>query len=159
SYVRAATAAGYATLNLDRLGHGQSSRVAGDVLDLNIGAFALHQVIQKLRSGFHSHEFGHVEAERVLIAGESLGGNLAWLEAATYQDVEGLVVAGSTHVFGPGLDFLLQITVPVEQDPFLKFRGFPPGYMTTVPGTRGEAYYYLPQAEPAVVFLDEVLKQ
>ena len=121
SYVRAATDAGYATLNMDRLGHGLSSRVPGDQLDLTVGAYALHQVVQKLRSGtLHTHQLGHVEPEKILLAGESLGGNLVWTEAATYGDVDGLVVAGSAHSFGPGLDYLLQVTVPVEQDPILR---------------------------------------
>src|SRR5215470_14436202 len=40
SYVQAVTAAGYATLNMDRLGHGRSSRVPdGALLDLARGAF------------------------------------------------------------------------------------------------------------------------
>lgn len=160
SYVRAATDAGYATLNLDRLGHGLSSRVPGAELDLTAGAYALHQIVQKLRSGtLRAHQLGRVEADKILLAGESLGGNLVWTEAATYGDVDGLVVAGSAHSFGPGLDLLLQVTVPVEQDPIFRFFGFPPGYLTTIPGTRGDAYYHLPEVEPLVVLVDEILKQ
>ena len=51
SYVRAATAAGYATLNIDRLGTGKSSRPPNTSVDINSGTIALHSVIQTLRSG------------------------------------------------------------------------------------------------------------
>jgi len=160
SYVRAATDAGYATLNLDRLGHGQSSRVPGAELDLAVGAFALHQIVEALRSGaIVTHHFGRVAADKILLAGESLGGNLVWTEAAIYRDVDGLVVAGSAHSFGIGLDRLLRVTVPVEQDPLLRLRGFPPGYLTTIAGTRAAAYYHPVDAELLVILLDELLKQ
>jgi alpha-beta hydrolase superfamily lysophospholipase len=160
SYVRAATAAGYATLNLDRLGHGQSSRVPGDLLDLNVGAYALHQIITALRSGqIFSQEFGLVQAERILLAGESLGGNLVWMEAALYGDVDGLVVAGSAHSFSIGLQRVVDATWPVENDPFLGPQNFPSGYFTTIPGTRDEAYYEMEYAKEKVVAVDELLKQ
>ncbi|MDQ3765621.1 MAG: alpha/beta hydrolase [Actinomycetota bacterium] len=160
SYVRAATVAGYATLNMDRLGHGRSSRVAGDVLDLNAGAFAVHQIIQDLRSGeIVSNGFGRIQAERILLAGESIGGNIAWLEAGTYQDVDGLLVAGSAHVFSVGFEDIRKHTVPVETDPLLGWRSFPPGYFTTRIGTRGLLFYYEPNTDPTVILVDEILKQ
>jgi hypothetical protein len=160
SYVWAATAAGYATLNMDRLGHGQSSRVPGEVLDLNAGAFAIHQIIQELRSGtIVSHKFGRVKAKRILLAGESIGGNLAWLEAGTYHDVDGLLVASSAHVFSVGFADIVANTVPVESDPLLAPRGFPPNYFTTRLGTRGQLFYYLPNADRLVILIDEILKQ
>jgi Alpha/beta hydrolase family len=160
SYVRAATAAGYATLNMDRLGHGQSSRVAGDVLDLDIGAFALHQIVQALRSGeIATEKFGTVEADKIILSGESLGGTLVWMEAGLYGDVDGIVVAGSAHVFSVGLERVMRATWPVERDPLLRHRGFPPGYFTTVPGTRGFIYYEARLAEAVVILIDELLKQ
>jgi pimeloyl-ACP methyl ester carboxylesterase len=161
SWVRAATAEGYATLNMDRLGHGQSTRVSdGSILDLPAGAFAVHQIIQELRSGdLVTEEFGRVRARRVLLVGESIGGYLAWLEAGTYHDVDGLIVASAAHGFGPGFDLVIQNTVPVETDPLLAPRGFPPNYFTTRIGTRGLLFYYEPNTNPINIFLDELLKQ
>lgn len=160
SYVRAATAAGYATLALDRLGHGESSRVAGDVLDLNMGAFALHQVIQHMRNGtVDTQAFGPATADRVLLVGESIAGNLVWLEAGTYHDVDGLVIASSAHVFSVGFADVVKYTVPVETDPLLKSRGFPANYFTTKMGTRGRLFYYAQNTDPAVIERDEILKQ
>jgi pimeloyl-ACP methyl ester carboxylesterase len=159
SYVRAATAAGYATLSIDRLGHGESSRVAGDVLDLNMGAYAIHQVIQQMRAGIDTSTFDAVAVDRVLLAGESIGGNLVWLEAGTYHDVDGLIVASSAHVFSVGFDNVRRYTIPVEDDPRLKSRGFPANYFTTQKGTRGLLFFYEDNAEPAVIQTDERLKQ
>lgn len=161
SYVRAATNAGYATLALDRLGHGESSRVnPGAVLDLNKGAFAIHQIIQEMRAGtLPTEAFGTVGVARVLLVGESIGGNLVWLEAGTYHDVDGLIVASSAHVFSVGFQNIVKYTVPVETDPRLKSRGFPPDYFTTKQGTRGLLFYYTPNAESVVIQKDEILKQ
>lgn len=159
SYMRAATAAGYATLAIDRLGHGESSRVDGTVLDLDMGAFAIHQVIQHARGGIATDGFGTVTAGRVLLVGESIGGNLVWLEAGTYHDVDGLVVASSAHVFSVRFDDLRRDTIPVEADPRLKSRGFPAEYYTTLRGTRGLLFFYEPNAEPGVIQRDELLKQ
>ena len=160
SWVRTATEAGYATLALDRLGHGESSRVAGEVLDLNMGAYALHQVIQQARSGSVVTEtFGALTASRVLLVGESIGGNLAWLEAGTYHDVDGLIVASSAHVFSVGFEDIVRYTIPVEADPRVKSRGYPPNYFTTQRNTRDILFYYTPNTEPGVIAQDERLKQ
>src|ERR687885_1934552 len=51
SYVRAATAAGYATFNVDRLGAGASSRPPSTDVTISSGTTALHSLIQQLRSG------------------------------------------------------------------------------------------------------------
>lgn len=159
SYVRAATAAGYATLNMDRLGHGQSSLVPGDSLDLIAGAFAIHQMIGALRSGtVVSPSFGRINARRILLGGESIAGNIVWFEAGTYHDVDGLLVAGSAHTFSIGLQRIQENTIPVEDDPRLSRFSYPPGYFTTAPGTRGSLFYHLPDASRAVIAIDELLK-
>src|SRR5262249_43976842 len=51
SYPRAATAAGYATFNVDRLGTGSSYKPASEEVTIARVEEALHQVVQKLRSG------------------------------------------------------------------------------------------------------------
>ncbi|MGH7436403.1 MAG: alpha/beta hydrolase, partial [Polyangiaceae bacterium] len=51
SYVRAATRAGYVTLNVDRLGSGLSSHPNPDTLTLHVNAFSVHQIVGALREG------------------------------------------------------------------------------------------------------------
>jgi hypothetical protein len=51
TYVRAVTAAGFATLPIDRLGTGASSHPPVADVTATSGSFALHQVIQQLRAG------------------------------------------------------------------------------------------------------------
>ncbi len=50
SYVDAATAAGYATFDIDRIGDGNSSHPPSAQLDLTAGAVALHDAVTALRS-------------------------------------------------------------------------------------------------------------
>jgi len=49
SYVDAATAAGYATFDIDRIGAGNSSHPPSTGLDLAAGAVALHDAVTALR--------------------------------------------------------------------------------------------------------------
>lgn len=160
SYVRAATEAGYATLNIDRLGHGESSRVHGGDLDIFAGAFALHQVIQALRAGeVETDTFGAAGADTIISVGSSLGANLAWLEAATYGDVDALIVSGSANRFSTGMQVVQNLTWSVERDPDFRDQDFPPAYLTTKPNTRGALFYWNPGAESAAIQLDNELRQ
>ena len=61
SYVDAATAAGYATFDVDRIGDGNSSRPPSGELDLTAGAVALHDAVTALRTGaVDGHAFRHM---------------------------------------------------------------------------------------------------
>jgi pimeloyl-ACP methyl ester carboxylesterase len=51
SYVRAATAAGYATLAIDRLGSGASGRPPAAEVTATSEAFAVHQIVTALHAG------------------------------------------------------------------------------------------------------------
>ncbi len=51
SYVNWATQAGYATLNLDKLGYGLSDHPDPSGLTFQVGAYVVHQVVQYLRNG------------------------------------------------------------------------------------------------------------
>src|SRR5260370_14639150 len=75
SYVNTATAAGYATFNIDRIGDGVSSRPPSSQLDLNSGAVALHDGINALRTGaVDGHAFQHV-----ILFGHSIASMEAWI--------------------------------------------------------------------------------
>jgi pimeloyl-ACP methyl ester carboxylesterase len=154
SFVRHANAAGYATLNFDRLGNGESDRPLSLHVTPTAEAYAHHQLVEALRSG----ELGHAWS-RVVLAGHSLGSIIGIQQAATYHDVDGLVVTGFLHTYGAGIAVLLANLYPSALDPRFAPLGLDLGYLTTKPGTRGSTFYYLPNADPAVVALDEQTKE
>lgn len=154
SFVRHANAAGYATLNFDRLGSRDSDRPLSVLVTPDVQAYVHHQLVEALRSG----EFGHAWS-RVVLVGHSLGSVLSIKQAATYHDVDGLVVTGFMHGYGAGFAELLLSLYPAALDPRFAGLGLDLGYMTTQPGTRGSGLYHLANADPAVVALDEQTKE
>lgn len=161
SYVRALTGAGYAVLNLDRVGTGESSHPApGAALDLHVAAFTVHQIVQLLRAGdLVVPRFGRVRAERVMLVGHSMGSVTASIEAATWKDVDGVVLSAYAHSIGPGNDIAIASLYPAAFDPKFAGLGLPLDYLTSMPDTRGSVFYSVPNADPAVIAVDEDLKQ
>ncbi|WP_370947866.1 alpha/beta hydrolase [Amycolatopsis sp. cg5] len=154
SYRRAANERGYATFTIDRIGYGQSSRPLSALLTGIGHAATVHQVIQKLRAG----TIGGISFSKVLLAGHSLGSGTSILEAATYHDVDGVLLTGVTHHVSASalLDIFTTGVYPAALDP--KFGLAYEGYYTTVPGRRG-GLFYGPDDDPAVIALDEQLKE
>lgn len=139
SYVLRATAEGYAVLNLDRIGIGQSSHPPADEVTIESNAHVVHQVVQALRGGtLLVQPFGRIRAQRVVLVGHSLGSVISIQEAATYGDVDGVVLTGVSHTVTPALgEVSFQ---PANLDPHFAGRNIPDGYVTTVPGTRSIFY-------------------
>ena len=160
SYVRAMTAAGYAVLNLDRVGHGQSSIPSnGTALSLHTAAFTIHQIVQLLRSGRQVvRGFGRVRGEKIELVGFSLGSFISTIEASTYDDVDGVILSAYSHTVGPAGDASFGDSYPANLDPKFAGLGLPDDYLTTIPGTRADLFYYLPGADPYNITLDEQLK-
>lgn len=145
---------GYATLVVDRLGSGNSSHPLSATLTSLIQADAVHQVIQRLHNGSLGSGYANV-----IIGGHSLGGAIAVLEAATYHDVAGVLMAGISHHLDPvdaAANFFLSL-YPAALDPQLVLRGFDLGYLTTLPGSRARAFHN-PAAAPAAIAHDESTK-
>jgi pimeloyl-ACP methyl ester carboxylesterase len=154
SYVDAATAAGYATFNVDRIGDGNSSHPPSAGLDLTAGAVALHDAVTALRSGaVDGHPFQHV-----IIVGHSIGSVEVWIEAARYHDVNAVIVTAALHALSPDIGALQADLYPAADDPAFAGSGLDPGYLTTLPGTRGSLFYNPATANPAVVAADEANK-
>ena len=156
SYVRAATRAGFTTFNFDRIGIGRSTRPLNTQVTIPSNAFTIHQAISQLRSG----RVDGARYDKVVIVGHSLGSLIALYEAATYHDVDAVIASGILHTFDPlGVTKFVATLYPAALDP--RFRGstIDPGYLTTLPGTRGKSFYYLPNTDPAVVDADEALKE
>jgi len=155
SYVDAATATGYATFDIDRIGDGNSSHPSSSELDLTAGAVALHDAVTALRTGgVGGHPFQHV-----IMVGHSIGSVEAWIEAARYHDVDAVIITGALHAISPSVPALAENDIyPAVDDPKFAGSGLDPGYLTTRPGTREALFYDPATADPAVVATDEADK-
>lgn len=156
SYVRAATAGGYATFDVDRVGSGRSSHPPSDRLDWTAGAVALHDVIGALRAGrLDGHAF-----DRVIWVGHSAGSFHAWIEIPRYHDVDGAILtSGGLDTSNLAHDRVwLADMYPAADDPKFANSGLDSGYFTTRPGMRADMFYYPATADPAVVSADEAAK-
>ena len=159
SYTRRATAAGYAVLSIDRVGIGRSDHPPAAEVTIGANAYVVHQIVQSLRGGdLVVPSFGRIRAERVVLVGHSLGSLISIQEAATYGDVDGVVLTGLTHTVTPVLGEIFAILYPASLDPRFAGSGIPDGYLTTLPGER-TLFYYLPSADPAVIAIDEQTKE
>lgn len=162
SYVAAASKAGYATLSIDRIGSGRSSRPPSALVDINLNAHVLHQVIQALRAGKISGPGAlRPKFDKVVLVGHSYGTALGWLVATRYpQDVDGLVLSAFGHKMNPlTLAALAPSMYPAFLDPKFMFDRLDPGYLTSRPGTRYKLFYAPAPADAKVVALDEALKE
>jgi pimeloyl-ACP methyl ester carboxylesterase len=159
SYVRYATAAGYAVLDLDRIGIGRSSHPPADAVTIDANAYVVHQIVQALRGGdLVVPSFGRVRAERVALVGHSLGSLISIAEAATYGDVDGVALTGVSHTITPVLGDTLSTLYPANLDPHFAGRNIPDGYLTSQPGLRN-IFYHAPFFDPHVLALDEQTKE
>ena len=154
SFRRSLNDRGYATLTIDRLGTGGSSRPLSVTLTAGVQAAAVHQVIGRARAG----QLDGSAFSKVLLGAHSVGSGIAVIEAATYRDVDGVLLTGFSHVLAPGVVTGLATSVhPAAIDPVLG-GGYDLGYLTTRPGTRGSLFYAPATADPAVVAADEATK-
>jgi pimeloyl-ACP methyl ester carboxylesterase len=155
SYQRDMARYGHATLAVDRLGTGQSSKPPSVTLLDSVEAASIHQMVGHLRAG----RVGGMRFDRIILVGHSLGAGVATIEAATYHDVDGVILTDTSHlvsalaaVNGPTV-----YTHPVILDPQLRHRGSDPGYVTTRPGFR-PVFYEASDADPQVIATDDATK-
>ncbi|TDV52061.1 alpha/beta hydrolase [Actinophytocola oryzae] len=140
--------AGYATLAVDRLGTGRSSQPPSLLLSAIVQANAVHQVVQAMRPRF----------DRVVLGGHSLGSAVSIIEAATYHDVDGVLVTSMGHHLNVlGVATIATSFVPAVLDPAFRGRPLDPGYLTTRAGTRYSLHQPGPNVTAAVGF-DEATK-
>ncbi|HEX8869176.1 MAG TPA: alpha/beta fold hydrolase [Lentzea sp.] len=156
SYQRDMAREGRATFAVDRLGTGASTHPLSLPLLISVEARNLHEVVQHLRAG----HVGGTAYEKVVIVGHSVGSGIVAMEAATYHDVDGVVLSGMTHmpavpVLALGAALGLQ---PVFLDNLLANLGSDPLYFTTRPGARSGLFYDMDDAEQLVVNADEATK-
>lgn len=152
SFTMAANRAGFATLNLDRIGLGNSSKPPANLVTNPNEADTIHQIITKFKTG----DLSYLGFGKIILISHSGGYAVATDEALTYNDVDGLVISGFTHAAGPFVSQIVQI--PASADPRLAPFHLPTGYLTNQPGERGRFYYNPPDADPAVIAEDESLR-
>lgn len=155
SYTLAATRAGYSTLNIDRIGYGESTQVPSAALSGTVHAHSIHQIIGKLRAG----EIGGTRYGKVVLVGHSLGSGITVLEASTYHDVDGVILTGMAHplTMQGAIEAFTQHLNPAMLDP--QFAGtVDPGYLTTIPGQRYPFFYSATNADLQLVAVDEATK-
>lgn len=157
SYVRAATAAGFATLAIDRLGEGASDYPPATDVTATTESYALHQIVTALHAG----RIGHAAFGKVVLVGHSYGSDLALREAAAYADVSGVISTGwlTTGNLAGHLRVRDSYDTSAAQDAKFASASLPAGYVTTKPGTRGADFYNTSYASAAVIAEDETLKQ
>jgi pimeloyl-ACP methyl ester carboxylesterase len=149
SYRQAMNHAGIATLAVDRLGTGRSSRPLSALVTASTQANAVHQVIRTIRPRF----------DKVIVGGHSIGSAMALIEAGVHQDVDGVLVTGFTH----RMNFLtvapvLAGMIPAALDPQLRGYGLDLGYLTTAAGKRYGAFHAPGRAVAEAIRLDEATK-
>jgi pimeloyl-ACP methyl ester carboxylesterase len=157
SYVRAATAAGFATLAVDRLGTGAGSYPPAADVTATSETVALHEVVRRLHAG----QIGGTRFRTVVLVGHSFGSDVALREAGTYADVAGVIATGWLTAGNPAghLRVRNSYDAAASDDPKFAHAGLPTGYVTTRPGTRGADFYNTSYASAAVIREDEALKQ
>jgi pimeloyl-ACP methyl ester carboxylesterase len=155
SYVAWAKDHGIATLNLDRIGCGQSTRPPGAETTIEAQASTLHQIIDAAKAGFA----GAPPFERIVLVGASLGSVVSGTEAATYGDVDAVVlqsympVDGDPEVgdelfdlgFQPALERLPQLRGLID-DGYLATRQLDMGWL-----------YRMENADPAMMAIEETI--
>lgn len=155
SYARQAAEAGYAVFAVDPLGTGHSSHPVSTQVTLSALSFTMHQVVTALKDG----TVGGPGVRSVVYVGHSLGAETGWLEAATYHDVDALVSTGALHAFNQST--AAKYVHDIEQasaDPAFAALGLDAGYVTTLPGIRGEVFDNPEFVDPGVVAFDEATK-
>jgi pimeloyl-ACP methyl ester carboxylesterase len=92
--------------------------------------------------------------------GHSFGAMLAWTEVSRYHDVDGVIATGALHKVSPSFvqNALANASMPANLDAHFATLELDPGYLTTIPGTRGNLLYFAPTTDPRVVAVDEANK-
>jgi pimeloyl-ACP methyl ester carboxylesterase len=148
SYTRRTLNASRATFAYDRLGAGASSRPQSAEETITTEAYILHQIIGWLS---RQHTFSSIN-----LIGHSFGSVIAAREAGEYNDARRLVLTGYLHALGPAATDLSTV-YPAYLDPRFAGRGYDPGWLTSVPGTRA-GLFYSSIADPAIIASDEATK-
>ena len=133
---------GLAVLTVDRVGYGASSHPNGDSLNFDTSAGYMHEVIQAVRGG----ALGWLP-RAVILLGPSVGADITMVEAGTYHDVDGVVIAFNTAQLQPAL-FAVDVGAWFAQGPYFDF-----GVVF-----RTQFFYAQPWAVQSIIDLDNATR-
>jgi pimeloyl-ACP methyl ester carboxylesterase len=156
SYALWAAEHGVATLAVDRIGNGTSTRPPGVENTVAAQAEVVHQLVIAARRGLP----GAPSFRRVVLVGHSLGSVIGGYEAATYGDADAVVLTGylPTASRAPRNHKLVDAGFVPALERFPHLRGLvDDDYLAPVAGGRARVMYHLDQADPAIVAVDEQL--
>jgi pimeloyl-ACP methyl ester carboxylesterase len=88
---------GHVSITVDRLGYGASGHPAGANSCVGGHASVAHQIVQQLRAGSYGGTL-HPAFTRVALAGHSLGGSIAQVEAFSFKDVDAVAILSYADV-------------------------------------------------------------
>lgn len=150
---------GISTLNLDRLGNGESSHPSGKELTLAVHAESLKQIIDAVRSeGVLGHRF-----KRLITVGHSMGSLTAGLTQATYGNADAVVLTGLTGVNvvdisdrPESVEGMLTMFRPVSEEPLFDLRSgqYDEDYYCMPLSTRKRMFFHIPSVEQEIIDLD-----
>lgn len=157
SYVRSAVRAGYATLNLSRIGVGKSSRPLGSKVDVDANAYVVHQAITMLRDELVTG----ARPGPIVTVGHSMGSVMAIAHAVAYpDDIDGLILTGILHTTNPEYTERVRDSSKLAiLDRRFVFRIWDFTYFTSKRGMREEMFYYGPSTDPDVIEIDEATRE
>jgi pimeloyl-ACP methyl ester carboxylesterase len=88
---------GHVSVTIDRLGYGGSDHPNGTKSCVGGQATIAHQIVQQLRAGTYAGTL-HPRFSRVALAGHSLGGSIAQVEAYSFTDVDAVAILSYADV-------------------------------------------------------------
>jgi pimeloyl-ACP methyl ester carboxylesterase len=157
SYVEWAASRRIATLNIDRIGSGLSSKPPGVENPVSSQAEILRQIVAAARQGL----LGGVGFSRVVLLGHSLGSVVTGYEAAQYGDVDAGVLTGYVPVDGTGQadDTFFETAFLRAADELPHLRGLVDDDYGAARGELREPLMYLAgHCDPALIQMDEEMK-
>lgn len=157
SYAQYMGQMGYTTFLYDRVGYGQSDHPLPELVTIQSDAYVLSQLIRDLKTG----AYGGPAFQKVVLVGHSVGSAISVAEAAdpSLAHPDGVLLTGFIHFVDPAELPLLALDIhPALLDPNPSFQNRLTGYITTIPGIRGQLFYDLSNADPNVIAEDESTK-
>lgn len=163
SFVEWAYERGLATLNIDRLGNGDSDHPAGAELDLAMNAEAVAEIIDHIRQDGVSGE----RFTRIAVVGHSFGSLTASHAQAISGCADALVLTGvpgaNVHDLGPDEDptsRAARVFTPALEDPTMADRSdrLDADYYVTRAAVRTKMFFRVPPTEPGIIAVDDRLR-
>jgi pimeloyl-ACP methyl ester carboxylesterase len=149
SYVDNAVAAGYATLAIDRLGDGMSTRPASALDTYAAQVETLHQVI----TAVHNGALGDRKFRKFELIGHSYGSLYVEGDLAKYQhDADAVILTGSGHTTTSVINAISKADT-YSANNLSRFKKLDDGYLTSTPGfaSRAALVYDPIKADPRVI--------